>query len=56
MSGLEVAGLVLGPFQLAITALEKYREVALRFGMFLHIGAEFRHWKDDLKFYKIAFK
>jgi hypothetical protein len=56
MSGIEVAGLVLGAFPLAIVALEKYREVAIRFGMFLHIRVEYKHWKDDLRFYEIAFK
>lgn len=56
MSGIELAGLVLGAFPLAIAALEKYGEAARRFGMFLYIRAEYKHWKDDLRFHDIAFK
>lgn len=56
MSGIELAGLVLGAFPLAIVALEKYGEAARRFGMFVHIRAEYKHWKDDLRFHDIAIK
>ncbi|KAJ6437185.1 aldo keto reductase [Purpureocillium lavendulum] len=56
MSGIEVAGLVLGAFPIAITLLEKYGEAAKRVGLFLHIRVEWKHWKDDLKFHEIAFR
>lgn len=56
MSGFEVAGLVLGAFPLAITALEKYREVATRLGLFRHIRLQYKKCRDDLEFHRLVFK
>lgn len=56
MSGFEVAGLVLGAFPLAISALEKYREVATRLGLFRHIRLQYKKCRDDLEFHRLVFK
>ncbi|KAF5696849.1 hypothetical protein FMUND_15577 [Fusarium mundagurra] len=50
MSGFEVAGIVLGAFPLAITALDKYREVATRLSLFRMIRREHKKCLDDLEF------
>ncbi|KAK3370388.1 hypothetical protein B0H63DRAFT_486905 [Podospora didyma] len=54
MSGFEVAGVVLGAFPIAITALDKYREVATRLGLFFKIHLEYKKWRDDLEFYQLV--
>lgn len=56
MSGIEVAGLVLGAFPLAIEALDKYREVAKRWGFWYKIQLEHKRCKDNLTFYRLAYK
>ncbi|KAL6876104.1 hypothetical protein HDV57DRAFT_152424 [Trichoderma longibrachiatum] len=55
MSGFEIAGIVLGAFPIAISALEAYRDVAQRLGRFHTIRLEYKKWQDDLQFYKVAF-
>ncbi|KAK0709991.1 hypothetical protein B0T26DRAFT_755112 [Lasiosphaeria miniovina] len=55
MSGFEVAGLVLGAFPIAITALDKYREIATRLGVFFKIQLEYKRWRDDLEFHQLVF-
>ena len=55
MSGFEVAGVVLGAFPIAITALDKYREVATRLGLFFKIQLEYKKWRDDLEFHRLLF-
>lgn len=55
MSGFEVAGVVLGSFPIAITILEKYREVATRIGLFYKIRLEYKKWRDDLEFHQLLF-
>jgi len=55
MSGFEVAGVVLGAFPIAITALDKYREVATRLGLFFKIQLEYKKWRDDLEFHQLLF-
>ncbi len=55
MSGLEVAGVVLGAFPLALSALEKYREIATRLGLFYKIHLEYKKWRDDLEFHQLLF-
>jgi hypothetical protein len=55
MSGFEVAGFVLGSFPLAITALEKYREVARRMGFWIHMRVAYQQCKYDLAFHRLVF-
>lgn len=55
MSGFEVAGIVLGAFPLAITALDKYREVATRLGLFYKIRLEYKKCRDALEFHQLTF-
>ena len=55
MSGFEVAGVVLGAFPLAISALDKYREVATRLGLFFKIQLEYKKWRDDLEMHQLLF-
>ncbi|KPM46526.1 hypothetical protein AK830_g113 [Neonectria ditissima] len=55
MSGIEIAGLVLGAFPVAISVLEKYREVGDRFGFFMNIRREYKECLDDLKFQQLSF-
>ncbi|KAF7558495.1 hypothetical protein G7046_g5664 [Stylonectria norvegica] len=56
MSGFEVAGIVLGAFPLAISALEKYREVAKRLGLFRNIRLEYKRCRDALVYQQLIFK
>ncbi|KAL7823711.1 hypothetical protein V8C26DRAFT_433671 [Trichoderma gracile] len=56
MSGFEIAGIVLGAFPIAISALEAYRDIAQRLGLFHKIRLELKKWRDDLEFYKVAFR
>ena len=55
MSGFEVAGLVLGAFPIAIGALNKYREVATRLGLFFQIRLEYKKALDNLEFQQLAY-
>ncbi|KAI1377889.1 hypothetical protein F4677DRAFT_413835 [Hypoxylon crocopeplum] len=55
MSGLEVAGIVLGAFPIAVEALEKYREVFRRLGLFHRIRVEYLKCKHNLKFHQASF-
>jgi len=55
MSGFEIAGVVLGAFPIAISALDKYREVATRFGLFFRIQLEYKKWRDDLELHQLLF-
>ncbi|KAI1413448.1 hypothetical protein F5Y13DRAFT_29788 [Hypoxylon sp. FL1857] len=55
MSGFEVAGVVLGAFPLAIEALEKYREVSKRVGLFYKIRVEYIKCEHNLKFHRASF-
>ena len=50
MSGLEIAGLVLGAFPIAIEALDRYREVARRMRFWANIAAEHKKCDSKLKF------
>lgn len=56
MSGLEVAGVVLGASPLAIEALDKYREVARRLGFWYKIRLEYQKCSDNLTYYQLAYK
>ncbi|KAJ0109406.1 hypothetical protein J7T55_000331 [Diaporthe amygdali] len=55
MSGLEVAGLVLGAFPVALEILDKYKEVARRFGFWYKIAAEHRNCDSQLKFHRFVY-
>ncbi|RYP70252.1 hypothetical protein DL771_005555 [Monosporascus sp. 5C6A] len=55
MSGFEIAGVVLGAFPIAIWGLEKYREVAKRFGFWHEIRLEYQKTSNELKFHKLSF-
>jgi hypothetical protein len=56
MSGIEVAGLVLGAFPLAIEALDRYREIAKRCGFWYKIRLEHKKCENNLSFYRLAYK
>ncbi|KAI1389422.1 uncharacterized protein F4822DRAFT_199745 [Hypoxylon trugodes] len=55
MSGIEVAGLVLGAFPLAIEALDRYREVATRAGLFYQIKLKHRQCRNRLEREKLVY-
>ncbi|KAL7934081.1 hypothetical protein V8C35DRAFT_303157 [Trichoderma chlorosporum] len=55
MSGFELAGTVLNAFPIAISALEVYRKLADQLGLFFKIKYEYRKWRNDLDFHKLAF-
>ncbi|PTB69395.1 hypothetical protein BBK36DRAFT_1165668 [Trichoderma citrinoviride] len=55
MSGFEIAGIVLGAFPIAISALEKYRDIADRLDLFYKIREQYQDWNTDLKFHNLAF-
>ncbi|KAI0016564.1 hypothetical protein F4780DRAFT_797694 [Xylariomycetidae sp. FL0641] len=56
MSGLEVAGLVLGAFPLAISAVDKYRHATERLGLFYNIKLEHRKCRSELEYQQVVFK
>ncbi|KAH7133792.1 hypothetical protein EDB81DRAFT_904068 [Dactylonectria macrodidyma] len=56
MSGFEVAGVVLGAFPIAITAVEQYRDVAKRLNLFYAVRPEYKRCRDQLAYYQILFK
>ena len=56
MSGLEIAGLVLGALPLAIEVLDRYSEVADRIDVFFKIKAEYDEWHRRLEFNHLLFK
>ncbi|KAK0644433.1 hypothetical protein B0T16DRAFT_332564 [Cercophora newfieldiana] len=55
MSGIEVAGLVLGAFPVAIWALERYRDVARVMGFWYEIRLEYQRSSNELKFHRLSF-
>lgn len=55
MSGIEVAGLVLGAFPVAIWALEQYRDVARMMGFWYEIRLEYQRSSNELKFHRVSF-
>jgi hypothetical protein len=56
MSGLEVAGVVLGAFQLIISGLEHWRDVAKVGGFWWRIRKEYTKCRSDVRFYDIVYK
>lgn len=55
MSGLEVAGLVLGAFPIAIEVLGRYKEVARRLGFWYKIAAEHKKCDSQLKYHQLVY-
>lgn len=55
MSGIELAGLVLGAFPVAIWALEQYRDVARMMGFWYEIRLEYQRSSNELKFHRLSF-
>lgn len=55
MSGLEIAGLVLGAFPIALEVLDKYKEAARRFGFWLRIAAEYQKCDSKLQFQRLLY-
>src|SRR6266536_4094554 len=49
MSGIEVAGLVLGAFPILITALEQYRETAVVFKSWWRFEREYNNFKYEVE-------
>lgn len=55
MSGLEIAGLVLGAFPIAIEVLGRYKEVARRLGFWYKIAVEHKRCDSQLKFHRLVY-
>jgi hypothetical protein len=56
MSGIEIAGLVLGAFPLLIHALESFREGAEMVGDWWRIERAYRKCKQDLRYHRLVFE
>lgn len=56
MSGLEVAGVVLGAFPLLISVLEHYREASELATDWWKVKRVYKRCKDDLKFYRLFYE
>ena len=56
MSGIEIAGLVLGAFPLLIYALESYREGAEVVGDWWRIECAYTKCKQDLNYHRLLFE
>lgn len=56
MSGIEVAGLVMGAFPIAIKAYGTYEEVVKRYRFWRKIRQEHRKWSSDLAAERIIFR
>jgi hypothetical protein len=55
MSGFEIAGVILGSFPILISALEGYREVAKRVGLWYSIRREHQKCKNEVNAQRVAF-
>ncbi|KAJ5024205.1 hypothetical protein J3E72DRAFT_387566 [Bipolaris maydis] len=56
MSGLEVAGIVLGAFPLLISGIEHWRDVAKVGGFYWRIRKEYTKCQRDIQFHEIVYK
>ncbi|KLU85048.1 hypothetical protein MAPG_04080 [Magnaporthiopsis poae ATCC 64411] len=56
MSGFEIAGVVLGAFPIAVSALDGYRRVARKAKLYVTIRAEHTKCEKELKFHELALK
>lgn len=52
---MEIAGIVLGAFPIAVTALDKYRDVAKMWGFWWEIRAEYQKCNTEVKFHRLSF-
>ncbi|KAK3991453.1 hypothetical protein QBC44DRAFT_392949 [Cladorrhinum sp. PSN332] len=55
MSGFEIAGVVLGAFPILISALEGYRDVARRVGLWYNIRQEYQKCRNEVNAQRVAF-
>ena len=56
MSGIEIAGILLGAFPLIISGLEHWREVAKVGGFFWRVRKEYHKCRSDVQFHQIWYK
>jgi len=56
MSGLEIAGVVLGAFPLIISSLEHWHEAARTGGLIAHVQQEYMKRRHDLDFHQLMYK
>lgn len=56
MSGLEIAGVLLGTFPLIISGLEHWRDVAKVGGFFWRVRKEYTKCRNDVHFHEILYK
>lgn len=56
MSGLEIAGVLLGTFPLIISGLEHWRDVAKVGGFFWRVRKEYTKCRSDVQFHEILYK
>ncbi|KAF2249995.1 hypothetical protein BU26DRAFT_404863, partial [Trematosphaeria pertusa] len=56
MSGLEIAGVLLGAFPLIISGLEHWRDVAKVGGFFWKVRKEYTKCRSDVQFHEILYK
>lgn len=54
-SGFESAGIVLGTFSIALSALELCRDVSKQIKRFLQIKLDYKKWRESLEFQKLAY-
>ncbi len=55
MSGLEIAGVVLGAFPILLSALEGYRKLARTAGLWFNIREEHQKCKNEVNAQRVAF-
>lgn len=56
MSGIELAGLVLGAFPIILTALERYREGAELLSDWWHIEQAYKKCTQEVKYHRLLFE
>jgi hypothetical protein len=56
MSGLEIAGVLLGAFPLIISGLEHWRDVAKVGGFYWRVREEYTRCRSDMQFHEILYK
>lgn len=56
MSGIEIAGLVLGAFPVALELLKKYKEIGQEYHFWREIRKEFRKCEQDLRYHRLQFQ
>ncbi|KAK8022471.1 hypothetical protein PG993_013238 [Apiospora rasikravindrae] len=56
MSGIELAGLVLGAFPVALWGLEQYRDIAKQMGFWFQIRSEYQQSIDELIYHRLSFE